>query len=184
MTKFIIYSVLFLPLFQFDKSTEISNNVPIFVQTEKSANQKESYQLNNENLVYQLKMKNGKLMTICIDKDQKYIVYRYGSKNKIELEYPKDKDLSSFQKFEYSGWSRGGGVKNSAMELKYLAFTNNGTKYVIYDTYFAEGNKFNTGIKVIEPKNKITNLKGLKKSAKGNLADLKDIVKENDELYD
>lgn len=166
MTKVVLYSILFLSIFQFDKSTEIS------------------YQLNNENVVYQLKMKNGKQLSICIDKDQKYIVYRYGSKDKIELEYPSEKDLSSFQKFEYSGWSRGGGVENSAMELKYLAFTNKDIKYVVYDTYFAEGNKTNAGIKVIESKNKITDLKGLKKTAKGNLSDLKDIVKEGEELYD
>lgn len=70
------------------------------------------------------------------------------------------------------------------MELKYLAFTNNGTKYVVYDTYFAEGNKANAGIKVIESKNKITDLKGLKRTAKGNLSDLKDKVKEGEELYD
>lgn len=166
MTKVVLYSILFLSIFPFDKSTEIS------------------YQLKNEKLVYQLKMKNGKQLSVCIDKDEKYIVYRYGSKNKIELEYPKEKDLSSFQKFEYSGWSRGGGIKNSAMELKYLAFTNNGIKYVVYDTYFAEINKSNAGIKVIEFQNKITDLKGLKKSAKGNLSNLKDKAKEGEELYD
>lgn len=166
MTKVVLYSILFLSIFPFDKSTEIS------------------YQLKNEKLVYQLKMKNGKQLSVCIDKDEKYIVYRYGSKNKIELEYPKEKDFSSFQKFKYSGWSRGGGIKNSAMELKYLAFTNNGIKYVVYDTYFAEINKSNAGIKVIEFQNKITDLKGLKKSAKGNLSNLKDKAKESEELYD
>jgi len=166
MTKLILYSILFLSIFQLDKSTETN------------------YQLKNEKLVYQLKMKNGKQLSVCIDKDEKYIVYRYGSKNKIELEYPKQKDFLSFKKFEYSGWSRGGGVENSAMELKYLAFTNKQVKYVIYDTYFAEGNKTNAGIKVIESKNKITDLKGLKKSKKGNLSDLKDKVNEGEELYD
>ena len=166
MTKFVLYSILFLSIFPFDKSTEIS------------------YQLKNEKLVYQLKMKNGKQLSVCIDKDEKYIVYRYGSKNKIELEYPKEKDLSSFQKFEYSEYKRGGGIQNAAMELKYLAFTNNGIKYVVYDTYFAEINKSNAGIKVIEFQNKITDLKGLKKSAKGNLSNLKDKAKESEELYD
>lgn len=166
MTKVVLYSILFLSIFQFDKSTEIS------------------YQLKNEKLVYQLKMKNGKQLSVCIDKDEKYIVYRYGSKNKIELEYPKEKDLSSFQKFEYSGWSRGGGIKNSAMELRYLAFTNNGIKYVIYDTYFSEVNKLEAGIKVMESENKVTDIKGLIKSRKGNLSDLKDKVKQAEELYD
>ena len=166
MTKVVLYSNLFLSIFQFDKSTEIS------------------YQLKNEKLVYHLKMKNGKQLSVCIDKDDKYIVYRYGSKNKIELEYPKEKDLSSFQKFEYSEYKRGGGIENSGMELKYLAFTNNGIKYVVYDTYFAEANKLSAGIKVIELQNKITDLKGLIKSRKGNLSDFKDKVKDGDELYD
>lgn len=162
----VLYSILLLSIFQFDKNSETN------------------YQLKNEKLVYQLKMKNGKQLSVCIDKNEKYIVYRYGSKNKIELEYPKEKDFSSFKKFEYSGWSRGGGIENSAMELKYLAFTNNGIKYVIYDTYFSEVEKLEAGIKVIESESKITDLKGLKKSAKGNLSDLKDKVKEGDELYD
>lgn len=167
MTKVVLYSILFLSIFQFDKSTETS------------------YQLKNEKLVYQLKMKSGKQLSVCIDKHGKYIVYRYGSKNKIELEYPKEKDFSSFKKFEYSEYKRGGGIQNSAMELTYLAFTNNAINYVVYDTYFAEGDKLNAGIKVIdESKNKITDLKGLQKSIKGNLSDLKDKVKEGDELYD
>lgn len=42
MTKVVLYSILFLSIFPFDISTEIS------------------YKLKNENLVYQLKMKNGK----------------------------------------------------------------------------------------------------------------------------
>ncbi|WCM40881.1 hypothetical protein MG290_07805 [Flavobacterium sp. CBA20B-1] len=180
MTKFIVYTLLFLPMFLFDKGTEISDKKLFFIPMEQNVRKKAAYQLKNEKVVYQLTMKNGKLLFICMDKNEKYIVYRFGSKNKIELEYPKEKDLSSFQKFEYSEYKRGGGIQNAAMELKYLAFINNGVKYVVYDTYFAEGNKTNAGIKVIESKDKITDLKGLKKSAKGNLFNLKNKVKQGD----
>lgn len=166
MGKIVLCFLMFANLYTFDKS------------------QKVNYQLDNEKLVYYLKMKNGKQLSVCVDKSEKYIVYRYGSKNKIELEYPKKKDLSSFKKFEYSGYSRGGGIQNEAMELTYLAFTNNNVKYVVYDTYFANGNKMNAGIKVIESKNKITDLIGVQKSVKGSLSDLKDKVKQGDELYD
>ncbi len=69
------------------------------------------------------------------------------------------------------------------MELTYLAFTNNGIKYVIYDTYFSEVDKLEAGIKVKESETNITDLKGLTKSRKGNLSDLKDKVKEGEELY-
>ncbi len=158
--------------------------VNVFAQENKLISQEANYQLKNEQLVYQLKMKNGKQLSVCIDKNENYIVYRYGSKNKIELEYPKEKNLSSFDMFEYSEYKRGGGTQNSAMELTYLAFTNNGIKYVIYDTYFSEVDKLEAGIKVKESETNITDLKGLTKSRKGNLSDLKDKVKEGEELYD
>src|SRR5690606_17484588 len=79
---------------------------------------------------------------------------------------------------------RGGGTQNSAMDLTYLAFTNNGIKYVIYDTYFSEVDKLEAGIKVKESETNSTDLKGLTKSRKGKLSDLKDKVKEGEELYD
>ncbi|RRA96675.1 hypothetical protein [Paenimyroides viscosum] len=80
--------------------------VNVFAQENKLISQEANYQLKNEQLVYQLKMKNGKQLSVCIDKNENYIVYRYGSKNKIELEYPKEKNLSSFDMFEYSEYKR------------------------------------------------------------------------------
>ena len=185
MTKLVFYSMMFLPVLLFTNNKEMGNNKAIFVDTDKIIQQNVSYQLANENVLYQLKMKNGKQVTICMDKKEQYVVYRYGSKSKIELEYPAEKDASSFKKFEYSEYERGGGIQNAAMNLYYLAFTNKGIKYVVYDTYFSESNEANVGIMVLdESKNKDTKLKGVKKSAKGSLTKLRGKVKEGDELYD
>ncbi len=47
-------------------------------------------------------------------------------------------------------------------------------KYVIYDTYFAVGNKINIGIEIINLKSdKVTNIKGILKTRKGTLVDFR-----------
>ncbi|HLV45431.1 MAG TPA: hypothetical protein VKY32_00160 [Flavobacterium sp.] len=147
----------------------------------------EKYQLKNEKLIFTFQTKNGKILTICMDKNEEYIVYRFGTSEQVEMEYPEQKDKSSFEKFEYSGWMRGGGVRNEGMRLDYLAFSVNHFKYVVYDTYFAVGNKSSTGIKVINTQtNKTTDIKGIYETLEGNLSDFRfdDRIKKGEELYD
>ncbi|WP_133158853.1 hypothetical protein [Flavobacterium alvei] len=126
-------------------------------------------------------------MTLCSDKTGKYIVYRFGTKNNIELEYPNTKDKSSWNKFEYSYWLRGGGIENEGIDLNYVAFTIEKTKYVIYDTYFANGEKYEVGIRVIDlSNNKTLKIIGKGKTQKGTLVDFRfdKSIKEGEELYD
>jgi len=147
----------------------------------------EKYQLDNENLIFTFQTKKGKIVTICRDKNDEYIVYRFGTSEKVEMEYPENKDKSSFEKFEYSGWMRGGGVKNEGMRLDYLVFSVNNFKYIIYDTYFAVDDKSNIGIKVVNTQtNKTTDFKGVNKTRKGTLSDFRfdDSIKKGEELYD
>ena len=68
------------------------------------------------------------------DKDNRYLIYRFGTKDKIEFEFP-DKNESSWTKFKYSYYSRGGGKRNAAQDLIHISFINNGYKYFLYDTY-------------------------------------------------
>lgn len=107
--------------------------------------------LPNEVVVLSFKTNKKKQVFLCRDKDDRYLVYRFGSKAKVELQFPKKLDESSFQKFEYSSYFRGGGVENLAMNLDYLSFTNSGYRYVIYKTYASEseGNEDAIGIRVI-----------------------------------
>lgn len=147
----------------------------------------EKYQLKNENLILTFQTENRKILTICMDKNEGYIVYRFGTSEKVEMEYPENKDKSSFEKFEYSYWLRGGGIKNAGIDLNYLVFSINKFKYVVYHTYFAEGNKLNTGIKVINTQtNRITDFKGIYRTRKGTLSDFRfdDRIKKGEELYD
>ncbi|MEY4926599.1 MAG: hypothetical protein RI894_1035 [Bacteroidota bacterium] len=44
--------------------------------------------LPNEECVFSFKTKSGKTMMLAKDKTEKYLIYRFGTKNNIELEFP------------------------------------------------------------------------------------------------
>ena len=128
----------------------------------------QDYLLHNEELIYSFKVKNGKMMFLVKDKENKYIVYRFGSSNKIELEYPQ-KNKQSWNKFTYSYYSRGGGKANDAMELYSIYFKVNNFEYTIYKDYYSENESFKTGILIINNLNKrVLDIKGKYNSIKGN----------------
>ena len=122
-----------------------------------------TFVLPNEVVILSFKTKKKKQVFLCRDKDNRYLVYRFGSKSKVELQFPDKLDETSFQKFEYSSYFRGGGVENLAMNLDYLSFINSGYRYIIYKTYASEsvGNEDEVGIRVIHLKTqKETNIEG------------------------
>jgi hypothetical protein len=148
----------------------------------------QNYLLPNEVNIYSFETTSGKKMSLSKDKNDKYIIYRFGTKTKIEFEYP-EKTKESWHKFTYSFYLRGGGKINEGMDLNYLAFTNLNFKYVIYYSYFAVPEKVNIGVKIIDLKtNKTVDIKGNYKTLKGNLVNFRDNklvrVDDNGELYD
>lgn len=148
----------------------------------------QNYLLPNEVNIYSFETKSGKKMTLAKDKNDKYIIYRFGTKAKIEFEYPQ-KTKESWRKFTYSFYLRGGGKVNEAMDLNYVAFVNKNFKYVIYYSYFAVGENVNIGVKIIDLNTKKTvDIKGDYKTLKGNLVNFRDNslikVDDNGELYD
>lgn len=125
-------------------------------------------------------------MTLCSEKTGKYLIYRFGTKTYVQLEFPKSKDKLSWQEFEYSYWLRGGGAQNEGMDINYLALTIDKAKYVIYDNYYAVGDKHKTGIKVINlATNKTVNING-NKTQKGTLTTFRfnNRIKKSESLYD
>ena len=134
----------------------------------------QSFTLPNEEVIFSFNTKNGKKVTLNKDKANNYIIYRFGTKDKVEFEFP-DKSKSSWTDFKYSFYLRGGGIQNAGIDLNYIYFTNKDFKYVIYDTYYAVGNKQDIGIKIINIKtNKTTNIQGDRKTRKGTLVDFRD----------
>ncbi|PVD49765.1 hypothetical protein DC498_23235 [Terrimonas sp.] len=144
------------------------------------------YILSNEQVVFSFQTITGKEVIVAKDTGNKYLVYRFGTGGNIEFEFPGSKE-HSWDKFEYSFYLRGGGRQNEGMDLNYLQFTNEGYKYVVYNTYFASDNKSRVGVKVIQlSNNKIINIQGLVKSRKGSLGDFRnnEKIRQGDELFD
>jgi hypothetical protein len=122
-------------------------------------------------------------MVLAKDKNDAYIVYRFGTKDKVELEV-----LDKTKKqFKYSFYLRGGGKANEGMDLNYVYFINKGFKYVVFSTSYAIDDKYEIGLKVIDMKtDKITTIKGNVKTKKGNLIDFRDngLLEIGEELFD
>ncbi|MDF3027504.1 MAG: hypothetical protein K0S23_1811 [Fluviicola sp.] len=144
--------------------------------------------LPNEVLVLSFKTKKNKQLFICRDRDNKYLVYRFGSKPKVELQYPVKPDSSSFKKFDYSAYFRPGGLENLGMSLDYLSFINKGYRYLIYKTYIAEavGNENEIGIRIIHLKTgKETMIEGDFDTLEGGFsAETMELVNQSEELYE
>ncbi|MDO3425436.1 hypothetical protein QWT87_11085 [Chryseobacterium sp. APV1] len=140
------------------------------------------YLLPNEEIVYSFDTKNGKRMYLVKDKTNKYIQYRFGTKTKMEMEFPKERTKESWKKFHYNSYWRGGGVENAGMEIDNLQFKNNGFEYLLFRTYHAEGESYSAGIIITDNKGKETRISGNYKTVKGCICDLQDtkMIKKED----
>lgn len=79
----------------------------------------------DENVLFSFKAENSqKILSICEAKNKSYIVYRYGTKDNIELEYPEDKTSCSGFSYYYNDTPPN-------VPTKYLSFENRGYSYVI-----------------------------------------------------
>lgn len=146
----------------------------------------QSFTLSNEEAIFSFITENGKKVTLNRDTGNKYIIYRFGTNNKIEFAFP-NKTKNSWQSFTYSFYLRGGGTQNEGMDLNYVYFVNKGFKYVLYDTYFAGMSNQKLGIKIIDLTiKKETNIRGKRKTKKGTLVGFRDtnLLKIGDELFD
>ena len=144
------------------------------------------YLRQNEEVVLFFQSHNGKQVYLVRDTVNNYLSYRFGTKNKIEFEYPKSVE-DGRNKFTYSYYLRGGGASNEGMDLNYVYFTNNGFRYVVYHTYYAVKNEEKIGVKVIDLKGgKTIDIKGDYKTKKGTLMDFRDnnLLEIGDELFD
>ena len=125
----------------------------------------------NEETVFAFQLENNKWVSVSKEKNGKYLVYRFGSKDKIELQVPTVLDTSSWNRFRFSGYSRGGGKENAAMHFGYLSFGTKGIGYEVYQLWNSEDSIEHCGLYIIVD-GKMTELKGGVESEKGNLVNL------------
>lgn len=122
-----------------------------------------------ERMVYTFQTQRHKIVSVCSGANDAYLVYRFGTKARIELQYPAQLDKSSWQQFELYSYYRGGGVQNAGMEENHLSFTNNNIRYTLFDDFSAETNRQAIGISIKLPNNKALEIKGLPKTKQGDL---------------
>jgi hypothetical protein len=130
-----------------------------------------------EEVIFGFSLKNSnKTVLICCQKGDKYIVYRYGTKEKVGLQYPAILNATSWKAFRYSGYSRKG-VGNSPMEMHSLTFTNNHIIYKIFEDWDGDHHDSDAGI-LIQVNGKKTKLEGKASSKNGSL----DLLQDKDDL--
>ncbi len=126
----------------------------------------------NEDIVLSFTLKGkGKQLLVCKDRNNTYLVYRFGTATQVELSYPPVLDSSSWHKFYFWNYHRGGGIMNEGMDEVFLSFVNNGIKYRIYETYYSVDSSSAVGI-LIKKGNKTIDLPGLYKTKINGLSDL------------
>ena len=123
-----------------------------------------------EEIIFTFQVKNQKWVSVCKEKNGKYLVYRFGKQNKIELQYPAILDSNSWNQFTFKGYTRGGGKGNAAMHYAFLNFNKNGINYEVYETWDSEDDKEKCGV-FVRVKNTF-DMMGNLKSRKGNLLEL------------
>ena len=145
----------------------------------------QNYTLENEASLLEFFTENGKRLVVSKDVEGKYLVCRFGTINKLEFEYPKGQ-ADAWDQFLFSYYSRGGGIDNEAMELNFLYFDYNDSKYVVYEIFTARNNSSEYGLKVIDLESEHTkNHKAKKNTVKGSLGSLRDNerIGKGDELF-
>jgi hypothetical protein len=133
----------------------------------------------NEKIVFSFLTQNNKIVSVCSEKKDKYMVYRFGTQAKTELQYPVVLDESSWQKFELYSYFRGGGKENAGIDENHLSFTNDDIKYEIFEDYSALDNRIDLGVIVETPQFSIK-VKGLIKTKKGDLKSIEGKVPKSD----
>lgn len=144
------------------------------------------YITNAEHLILFFKTNDGKYVSLCTEKNNAYLIFRYGTKHNIDLEFPA-KEPMSWQQFNYSYYLRGGGVTNEGLDLNYVYFELDSVQYVLYNNFSATANSQSTGIKIINLQTGgITDMPAKPKSIKGNLFQLRDnaLIPHGETIFD
>lgn len=133
-----------------------------------------------ETVVFAFITKAGKTAALCQGPKGVYLVYRFGTAAKIELQYPAKLDASSWRKFTYWSYYRGGGAHNAGLEIAQLKFANQGVEYTLSDQTSAFYNKqkeedYRRDVSIeVAVKDKTISIVGNAETAVGDMVGLKD----------
>lgn len=133
----------------------------------------QQYVLKNEHLVFSFYTQQHKRLVIAMDNGEQYLVYRFGTDKKIELEYPA-RDTASWKKMQFFTYMRPGGKENAGLDLNNISFICGDRRYVVYENSSAESSSDEIGVMVMDLKgNKLADFAAKPGTQKGSLIDLR-----------
>lgn len=107
----------------------------------------------DEKVIYSFRTsKEQKAVSLCVNNEEDYIIFRYGTKEKIEIEYPDVLD-DSWNSFAYSYYLRGGGPENEGLDLNFITFKSKEYSYILYEKYYAPKDNHQYGLVIINNHN-------------------------------
>ncbi len=90
----------------------------------------------DEQVFFSCSLVNSKTVSLCgsqnLTRTAGYLQYRYGKKGNLELEFPREKNSSSTDKFVYDHYFR------AQFDRTEISFENAGASYTLYDYYDGE----------------------------------------------
>lgn len=129
---------------------------------------------NGETSLYCFTTTKGKIVSVCVGPQQKYLVYRFGTAQKVELQYPAVLDASSWGKFTFASYMRPSmGGTNAGQDLNHLQFASGKVRYTVFCDFSDEGGE-KVGVNVNLGGGQEVFIKGNPKSVQGGLMELRD----------
>jgi hypothetical protein len=126
-----------------------------------------------ETKIFSFKTAGGKTAVLCEGPKGSYLVYRFGTVTKVELQYPTVLTANSWRKFTYFSYHR---MATPVAERYRLSFSNGGNEYTLFDMTEAVTTKSGdedyareVGVSITLPKGKVITIDGKLSSVQGAL---------------
>lgn len=123
-----------------------------------------------EELVYRFRTQSGKVCAIAMEKSGAYLVYRYGTEDNVELQFPESLE-KSWDLFTYEWEARG--AANLGFTYDSVIFINKGYEYTVYYCDYFSDEEISTCIEIKSPEGKLIRIEGLPSSVQGDITQLK-----------
>ncbi|MEA3266113.1 MAG: hypothetical protein U9P42_04130 [Candidatus Fermentibacteria bacterium] len=105
-----------------------------------------SLKIYGEEVGYSFQTEDGSVVSFITGSQNEYMVFRFGSPHSILIEFPHEVSSSSWDQFSYSSYFRPGGEQNEGLEIYTITFLLNDSLIEIYETFYAVGPVYETGI--------------------------------------
>ncbi len=128
-----------------DLSIDIPDGRYVLVDDQYESANEEDFIKINEKLVMEFNTLSGKRLVIAADKNGKYIVYRFGTQDHVELQFPNDLN-HSYTAFKMSTETQEKKAPPSGFSYTQIHFSNGGFTYNIFNQFEENGNIVKSGL--------------------------------------